>query len=62
MSLPAAERREVLLETLESSGGEFAGDILNALESVRRADELASGSVRPLSREQVFSRARRSIQ
>ncbi len=61
MSLPAADRREVLLETLESSGGEFAGDILHALESVHRANELSSGSVKPLTREQAFSRARIAV-
>jgi len=61
MSLPADDRREVLLATLESSGEEFSGDFLDAMESARRADERASGSVKSLTREEVFASARRAL-
>ena len=62
MRLPDEERREALLATLESSGGEFCGDILHVLESARRAEELAAGTVKALNREQAFAPARQAIQ
>jgi len=61
MSLPDAERFEALLATLERSGQGFCGDVFHALESARRADELASRTVVPLDREQAFAPARRAI-
>lgn len=61
MNLPATDRREVLLLTLENSGEEFACEILHALESARRAEELISGGVTPLTRQEAFARARQAI-
>jgi hypothetical protein len=59
MSLPVGDRRDVLLATLESSGVEFAGDFLNAVESARRAEELESGAVSAWTREEAFAHTRK---
>ena len=61
MHLPDADRLEALLSAVDRSGEDFADGMRNALESVRRADELEYGVVEPMARDETFSGARIAI-